>query len=90
MTFLFLLVVLYFLPTILGHNKRDSAGIFIVNLLFGWTIIGWFIALLWAAASDHRVTTVLVPAGVPMSPRCRCGAPEPVGAQYCWSCGRHL
>jgi hypothetical protein len=90
MTFLFLLVVLYFLPTIIGHNKRDSAGIFIVNLLFGWTVIGWFIALIWAAASEHRVAALLVPAGVAMSPRCRCGAPEPVGAQYCWSCGRHL
>jgi hypothetical protein len=89
MTFLFVAVVLYFLPAIAGHGKRDATGIFMVNLLFGWTVIGWCIALLWACASEPRVSTVLVPAG---SSRyfCRCGALEPVGAHFCWACGRHL
>jgi Superinfection immunity protein len=89
MTFVFVAVLLYFLPTIVGHSKRDATGIFLVNLLFGWTGIGWFIALLWACASEPRVSTVLVPAG---SSRyfCRCGALEPVGAHFCWACGRHL
>jgi hypothetical protein len=90
MTFLFVAVVLYFLPTIIGHGKRDATVIFILNLLLGWTGIGWFVALLWACASEPRVsTTVLVPAG---SSRyfCRCGALEPVGAHFCWACGRHL
>jgi hypothetical protein len=89
MTFFLVAVVLYFLPTIIGHGKRDATGIFIVNLLLGWTGIGWFVALLWACASESRVSTVLVPAG---SSRyfCRCGALEPVGAHFCWACGRHL
>jgi hypothetical protein len=89
MTFLFVAIVLYFLPTIIGHLKRDSAGIFLMNLLFGWTGIGWIIALLWACASEPRVSAVLVPAG---SSRyfCRCGALEAVGAHFCWACGRHL
>jgi hypothetical protein len=89
MAFLFFAVLLYFLPTIIGHGKRDSAGIFLVNLLFGWTGVGWIIALLWACASEPRVSTVLVPAG---SSRyfCRCGALEPAGAHFCWACGRHL
>lgn len=89
MTFLFVAVVLYFLPTIVGHGKRDAAGIFMVNLVFGWTVIGWCVALLWACASEPRISTVLVPAG---SSRyfCRCGALEPVGAHFCWACGRHL
>jgi hypothetical protein len=89
MTFFLVAVVLYFLPTIIGHGKRDATGIFIVNLLLGWTGIGWFVALLWACASEPRVSTVLVPAG---SSRyfCRCGALEPVGAHFCWACGRHL
>ena len=63
MTFLLVAALLYFLPAIIGHNKRDAAGIFLVNLLAGWTGIGWFVALLWACASDPRVHTVLVPAG---------------------------
>jgi Superinfection immunity protein len=89
MTFFLVAVVLYFLPTIVGHGKRDATGIFIVNLLLGWTGIGWFVALLWACASEPRVSAVLVPAG---SSRyfCRCGALEPVGAHFCWACGRHL
>jgi hypothetical protein len=89
MTFFLVAVVLYFLPTIVGHGKRDATGIFIVNLLLGWTAIGWFVALVWACASEPRVSTVLVPAG---SSRyfCRCGALEPVGAHFCWACGRHL
>ena len=63
MTFLLVAALLYFLPAIIGHNKRDAAGIFLLNLLAGWTGIGWIVALLWACASDPRVYTVLVPAG---------------------------
>jgi Superinfection immunity protein len=62
MTFLLVAALLYFLPAIIAHNKRDSTGIFILNLVAGWTGIGWIVALLWACASDSRVHTVLVPA----------------------------
>jgi hypothetical protein len=90
MTFLFVAALLYFLPAIIGHNKRDSTGIFVLNLLVGWTVIGWFVALLWACASDSRVHTVLVPAGPAERYHAACGTLQPVGAQYCWACGRHL
>ena len=52
MTFLFLSAIFYFLPTILARHKGDFMGIFLVNLLAGWTVIGWFIALIWAAKAD--------------------------------------
>ena len=89
MWFLIFAVVMYFLPAIIGHHKRDSAGILLLNLLLGWTVIGWVLAFIWACVSEPRVSTVLVPAG---SSRyfCRCGALEPVGAHFCWACGRHL
>ena len=90
MSFLLVATLLYFLPAIIGHNKRDAVGIFILNLVAGWTGIGWIVALLWACASDPRISTVLVPAGAAMHYHCRCGALEPLGAQYCWACGRHL
>ncbi|MGA7922043.1 MAG: superinfection immunity protein [Candidatus Acidiferrales bacterium] len=45
MTFLVCALLLYFLPAIVAHNKPDSTSVFIVNLLFGWTVIGWLIAL---------------------------------------------
>ena len=90
MTFILVACLLYFLPAIVGHNKRDSTGIFILNLLAGWTGIGWFVALLWACASEPRVHTVLVPAGGAMRYHAACGTLQPAGAQYCWACGRHL
>jgi hypothetical protein len=90
MTVLLVAALLYFLPAIIGHNKRDAAGIFILNLLAGWTGIGWIVALLWACASDPRVPTVLVPAGAALRYHAACGTLQPAGAQYCWACGRHL
>ena len=48
MTFILFAMLMYFLPSIVGHQKRDFTGIFILNLLFGWTVIGWVVALVWA------------------------------------------
>lgn len=44
------LVGLYFLPTIIaGRRKHHNLGAIIaVNLIFGLSIIGWFIALIWS------------------------------------------
>jgi hypothetical protein len=54
MTFLLFATLMYFLPSIIAHRKRDFAGIFMVNLLFGWTVVGWVIALVWACVADVR------------------------------------
>jgi hypothetical protein len=42
---LFLVVFVYFLPTVIAWRRKkvSMAQIFIGNLLFGWTVIGWFI-----------------------------------------------
>ena len=42
---LLFLTVLYFLPSIIGRDKREATGIFLVNLFLGWTLIGWVVAL---------------------------------------------
>ena len=49
--------VFYFLPSIVAfaRSKRDSASIFILNLLLGWTAIGWVIALVWSLRADVPV-----------------------------------
>lgn len=46
--------VFYFLPWLvaLGRHKRNTVAIFLLNLLLGWTLIGWVIALVWAATDD--------------------------------------
>ena len=40
----------YFLPALLayarGHDQRFAIGM--INLALGWTILGWFVALLWS------------------------------------------
>ena len=47
---------LYFLPTIivLARGRNDGCGIFLVNLFFGATIIGWVIALIWSLSGEGK------------------------------------
>jgi hypothetical protein len=43
-------LALLFLPALVAKFRRhpNTAAIFLVNLFFGWTFIGWVIALIWA------------------------------------------
>jgi len=45
---------LYFLPIIVGavKRKKNMLGIVLLNVLAGWTLIGWIIALVWAFSPD--------------------------------------
>ncbi|HKS83046.1 MAG TPA: superinfection immunity protein [Candidatus Acidoferrales bacterium] len=92
MAFIALCLLMYFLPSIIGHSRRDFAGIFILNLLLGWTVIGWIAALIWACASDRRYPVLI--AAAPSAPAhyycCQCGAASHAGSRFCWSCGRAL
>ena len=46
-------LLLYFLPCIVGYNKKHNAGvIFFINLLLGWSVIGWIVALIMALTPD--------------------------------------
>ena len=89
MLFLFLSVLMYFLPTLIARDKPDLMAIFLLNLLLGWTVIGWFVALIWASAAE-RYTPVRV--GPVSSGRfcSRCGALSPYGAHFCSACGREV
>jgi hypothetical protein len=57
-------LILSFLPTVIAllRESRSTVGIFLVNLLLGWTVIGWFAALIWAAVSDKKYAYAYVPA----------------------------
>jgi hypothetical protein len=87
MHFLFFWALLYFLPTIIARHKADFMGIFLLNLLLGWTGIGWIVALIWACASESHVPVRYVPIG---SGRfcSQCGSLSPAGAHFCSACGR--
>ena len=43
-------LVIYFVPTIVAmvREHHNRVAIIVLNLLVGWTIIGWVIALVWA------------------------------------------
>jgi Superinfection immunity protein len=49
--------VLYFLPSImaLARSKQNLLAIFLLNLLLGWTAIGWVVALVWTVKADDPV-----------------------------------
>jgi hypothetical protein len=51
-----LAAVLYFLPTVVAVRRRhvSKLGIFLINLFFGWTFVGWLAAMLWAVNADVR------------------------------------
>jgi purine-cytosine permease-like protein len=57
-----LLTLLYFLPTVIASERgHGTRGVFILNFLFGWTVIGWFALLLWALVSRPSWRYVAVP-----------------------------
>lgn len=49
---LLIAVGLYFLPSIIGYNKKNANAICMLNLLLGWTVLGWIVALIWAMTKD--------------------------------------
>ncbi|GLR65559.1 hypothetical protein GCM10010909_02370 [Acidocella aquatica] len=50
--------LLYFLPCIISGNRNATNGgaVFMVNLLFGWTLIGWLVAMIMAITAQTEVS----------------------------------
>ena len=49
-------IAVFLLPTIvaIARHKRNTTAILVLNLLAGWTFIGWIIALVWAFTADKE------------------------------------
>ena len=49
-------VWLYLLPSLIADSRGHESkfGIFLVNLFFGWSVIGWFVALVLAFSGKRR------------------------------------
>jgi hypothetical protein len=45
---------MYLLPTIIAFKRRHMSrvAIAIINIFFGWTIYGWWNALIWACSAN--------------------------------------
>lgn len=52
----FIGIVLYFLPAIIAFSRKHEhiLAICLINLLLGWTFLGWFAALLWSLNRDTK------------------------------------
>jgi uncharacterized BrkB/YihY/UPF0761 family membrane protein len=87
-------ILLYTFPWMLANHRRhpQQAAIGVLNIFLGWTVIGWIVALIWAATAIQRVTAE--PQQVvrrPIETCGKCGARLPeAGARFCASCGTPL
>lgn len=56
MEILVLILVGHFLPSIiaLARGHHNGFAIFLTNLLLGWTVIGWVVALIWSTTAIQR------------------------------------
>jgi hypothetical protein len=58
----FLLIIVvglfcYFLPTIIALSRgkaNGTGGVFFVNLLLGWSVVGWFVSFIWACSGQTK------------------------------------
>ena len=70
-------LLIYFIPSFVAFNKKKSnaGAIFALNLLLGWTLVGWVVSLVWALTQDTPPQQVVVyqqamqqPAAAPPQP----------------------
>ncbi len=93
-------LVFYFVPTIIALMREHQSGcaIGVVNLLFGWSFVGWVVSLVWALTSAQPTVVVqqvgtAQPQGQSSGGRClACGswnvALLPDGSRVCGACGQ--
>lgn len=55
-------LVVYYLPIIIAIKRRHQniIGLGILNFFFGWTIIGWFAALIWSVSHNESSSNAKV------------------------------
>jgi Superinfection immunity protein len=51
-----LILVIFFAPAIIAMRRHHARvlAIFMVNLLLGWTVVGWIVALVWSFLSPRE------------------------------------
>lgn len=93
---LIVLVLLYLLPTwvAVGRQHTNRLSIFALNLLLGWTFVGWVVSLVWAFTAQRAPE----PAPIAGEPRwlsgerdCpHCAERIKAAAKVCRHCGRDV
>lgn len=49
----------YFIPTIISWNKKNSRFLIFFNVLAAWTGLGWFIAFVWALNISRKHSSLV-------------------------------
>jgi hypothetical protein len=90
-------LVVYILPTIIAlvKKKQNTAAIALVNLLLGWSFIGWVVALVWAVTVDPPTAAPVKAVAAPVAPApallcSACGKYNPATSRFCAHCGGAL
>ena len=80
----------YLVPSFIAIVRRRSnlQTIIAVNLLLGWTVVGWAMALMWSMADRDRRTYKWSSSGRQPCPSC--GHSLRRGARRCRYCGYTL
>ena len=49
-------LILYFIPSFIASNRnhKNIAAIFVLNLLLGWMLVGWIVALIWSCTDNVK------------------------------------
>jgi hypothetical protein len=65
MTFLVILLALYFVPTVIAvlRQHKQALPIFILDLFLGWTLVGWVGALVWSLTTPAAPVVIYRDAG---------------------------
>lgn len=60
LTWLVVILFIYFLPFMIAYSRNtvNKAAVFIINLLLGWTIIFWVVAIImsyWKTVNEAKL-----------------------------------
>lgn len=60
--FFIVLLVMYFIPSVVAvmRKHRQTGAIIATNFFFGWTFIGWVLALIWSLTASERSQTIII------------------------------
>ncbi|MEG2162500.1 MAG: superinfection immunity protein [Chryseobacterium sp.] len=59
---MFIAALLYFIPSVIGilRKHHNLVGLIALNILLGWTVIGWVGALIWSFLRSNKGQTIIV------------------------------
>jgi hypothetical protein len=85
-------LAVYFVPTVIAYVRRhrNTGAIAALNVLLGWTVLGWVIAFVWSLMHGEAAVPITAAAS-PSERKCPwCAEVIKADARICRFCGREL